>query len=487
MSLWSIFRRAEPELTADELRQRMVEAAATGSARQITKFCKRHRDQISRHIEALRVVPEHLRADAVYIDRYMSALVPTAQCLASQFGDPRLLQALIGTEENNPILRWDRLLHELPQLLQDLQYDEAETRLRDMLAQTEKTQGTANLRYAVYARGNLGQCFFHQGRVSESKEQMEQALQMCRDAGDAEGVLTYLHNLIDVERFLGVTERAATRCDEFAAELLRAGHKQQAAKASSRAALIRSGEPLNRVIVHSGDETMELDEVTPRKDAHFQFVFERNRPRLNKTAILTQRACELAGNGELAAAQELFEQAAEVDPHDPDPVFQSAVCLMEMGVCDQAVKHLDNVERLAPGWFQSRSDRWLAGQIAEGALPHEAFMVLRHLQDANLPLRERLSLCRQSLDRFPQFAPLWLVYGNARRDEGRNSDAERAYRTGLSCAAEPDVQARLAVALAAILPADHAERASLLEQAQNPGGNLIAAATARMIGLMAKA
>ena len=53
-----------------------------------------------------------------------------------------------------------------------------------------------------------------------------------------------------------------------------------------------------------------------------------------------------AGN-ELAEALERYQEASEVDPYDPDPVYQSGMCLLEMGAYAKSREAFEEGDRLA--------------------------------------------------------------------------------------------------------------------------------------------
>ncbi len=42
-------------------------------------------------------------------------------------------------------------------------------------------------------------------------------------------------------------------------------------------------------------------------------------------------------------------------PHDPDPPYQSGMRLLELGAYTKARESFEEVERVAPGWFRSRT------------------------------------------------------------------------------------------------------------------------------------
>jgi len=105
---------------------------------------------------------------------------------------------------------------------------------------------------------------------------------------------------------------------------------------------------------------------------------------------------------------------------------------------------------------------------------------LRVLDDGGLPPAQATSLVKQAVERFPEFAPLYLFLGNYSRDE---QDAMAAYRKGLELVDEPDLESRLLCALAGRISADSPERRQLVERAVSLNGSLVAVATARLMGL----
>jgi hypothetical protein len=109
VNLWSFFRRtATQDLMTEELREGLLKAASE-SPRTLTSFCRQHRQALMRNAEALRTVPVAIRDDPPCVAQYMRAMIAVTECLAQRCVDPRLLEMLIRTVQENPLLRWDRL------------------------------------------------------------------------------------------------------------------------------------------------------------------------------------------------------------------------------------------------------------------------------------------------------------------------------------------------------------------------------------------
>jgi len=83
-----------------------------------------------------------------------------------------------------------------------------------------------------------------------------------------------------------------------------------------------------------------------------------------------QRGTQLGQQAKFEEALDVFRQAAMADPYDPNPHYQAAVTMMHLERAAEAVEAYDTTERLAPGWFNSRAERWVAAEIAAGRLEH---------------------------------------------------------------------------------------------------------------------
>jgi tetratricopeptide (TPR) repeat protein len=171
----------------------------------------------------------------------------------------------------------------------------------------------------------------------------------------------------------------------------------------------------------------------------------------------------------------------QVDPLDPDPVYQSGMCLMEMGMYAKALEAYDEVERLAPGWYRCRFDRWLAENLEAGEVSDDEFRLVRLLEDGGLPPEKAKPIALKAVADNPDFAPFYLFLGDIHRSQDDHNSAIACYRNGLERACEPDLESRLLCAVAGILPVDSPERATLVERAVNLDGSLVAKAMTAFI------
>ena len=480
MRWWPFPRRGDEELSPQEVRDRLI-AAASGPRRKLRALCERYKGQVAANVDLMRKMPEGMAADPASFERYAQRLGTVAQCLANECGAPELWGALCGTPDDNPLLQWERWYGELPQRMGRLEHDQLIAEARSFIEGARSLEGFPALQNEAFLLGRLGELLFHSGKAADAIEPLRAALAVCREIGDVDGQLVYLSNLVEVHRYLGEASAAVAVGEELIE--LAERHGKDSGPFRRRVRPLREGEPRCRIVCVRDGEERELDELSSLADGRFQFQFRRDRPSLQKADALVQQGNRLASGGQLAEALEKYGEASEVDPHDPDPVYQSGMCLLELGAYARAREAFEEVERLAPGWFRCRSDRWLAESLENGTVSDEEFRLLRVLEDGGLDPPTAMQIARQAVERHPDFAPIYLALGDLQRDRGETEAAIASYRKGLERAAEPDLESRLLCALAAVLPKDDRERKVLIERTVSLKGSLVAQAMARVMAL----
>jgi len=325
-----------------------------------------------------------------------------------------------------------------------------------MLETASRLRGPGVDQLLPYTLEFLGEARFHSGQVERAREPFERALAL---SSDEQGRLACLNSLYEVNRYLGEFARA----DHYAAQLPKEMRHFAAAE----------DEPLLRVVVQIGDRRHELDEAPP-PTGRVQFLFQRNRLTLRGADARTNAGEKLASAGHYPEALACFTEAAAIDAFDPRCRYLSALTLLHLRRHPEAAKQYRDVERLAPGWYHSRHDAWLADQLTCGNLPQEALLAHLQLEDGNHPADEILRLADASV-RWP-LPSAHLYRGRALSQTGRKDEAAAAFRRGLELAGDADIRARLSLELWLLT-----KEPALLEAAQDPAGNPVAAAQARFI------
>jgi tetratricopeptide (TPR) repeat protein len=475
MGWFSRKRSLEP----DELRDALIEAVRAGDEARLRELFESQRDVIRKHFPAWQKVPESVRADGQRLGAYANGLVTVARYFAAR-GDSSLLERLTGPADSNPLTRWEAALMAARQSIAARDYARAEPALRDTLGELGSAAGWGLERYSAIGLGLLSQCRFHQGAADEAIVLLDRALEICRRTGDVDGEIAYLESLHEARRWLGQLPEAVGLAEELATAHEGAGHREKAAWARRRAARTRAGEPLVRIVVEIGGQSHELDHLPhSRPEGSVRFNFERDRLPLGGVTTLVDEGSRRGAEGEHERAIAAFERAAALDPSDPRPPYLTGLAQMELGRYADAVQSYDVTERLAPGWFHCRADRWLAAELAAGRVTRAAFVAVRRLEDGGLSAAERARLAAEAIALTPQVPVLYLLRAEALLEEGAAASAETVSRLGLERQPDPDVRTRLLLTLArAVAPP---QRRSLLDEAVALDGNRIAAAMARVM------
>jgi tetratricopeptide (TPR) repeat protein len=473
-----IFVRKSASLSSsEELRDSLVESALSANEKRLDELLASHRRQIEGQCLGWTHAPEAIRNDKAAITRYADGILAVAAALAKR-GQPALLNELkAGGPEGNPLIRWEGAMKRARSLMGEGDYGQALQLLEDQLIDSRQLVGTGPERYRAITLGMISQCRFHGGDVEAASAPAQAALEACEKAGDLQGIHAYLETAMQIRRYLGQADEAADLAERLAEVSDRMGRRAESQLLIRRASVIRAGEPLCRILIVIDGHRYEVDDAPRAVNNRIAFEFERNRLSLGRSNALVRKGEQAGSDGRPADALLLFQQAAPLDPYNPEPHYQAAVALMDLGRASDAVEELRVTEELAPGWFQCRSDLWLAEQVALGNLRTEVFTALRALSDGPGTPEQKGSLAGSAVAKGVALAPLHLLHGAALAASGRPVEAEAACRRGLSVAREPDVRTRLLVQLAQVLPAGD-ERTLLLKDARALRGNLVASATA---------
>ena len=482
MPIWPFKRKVVEQLDAQALRRNVAEAASWSES-VLLHFCKTYRKQLLANIELLSKAPEPDSADGLTIEEYFPGLISVAECLSAKCSAPQLWTRLTSNSDN-PITRLNQWYADMAKRMEQLEYDDLISEGLGFLDVLKTAGGTGVGMHRAYVNGRIGQLYFQSGQAAASLPYFQQALQICVEQNDVEGRLAHLNNLVEANRYLGLDSAR-----DWLLELIELTEKlnQSTTRLEKRLQLMKAGEPLCRLVGNCENDSFEVDEIEHFEIGHkIAFVFVRNRLSLEKSTILVQQGNELASSGKLSDALDKYREAEQTDPFDPDPCYQSGACLLEIGAFEEARDAFAKVEQLAPGWFRCRSDKWLAELGLEENLSMDAYRTLRILEDGGLGNAMALSIAQQAVERYPDFAPFYLLLGESLRNAKDNSSAIEAYRHGLRVVEEPDLESRLLAALAIALPKDSVEKAELCQRVLKLNGSLMAAAAVRLLQCLSR-
>lgn len=469
--------RGAPSIDDDTLRQQLFEAAAAGNDKELARLSKAYEHQVLDAWPAWKKIPPEIREDMGQVTRYAHGLQVVARYFAEELSQPDLIVGLQGSKDENPLLQWQKVLDEAQKLMNEGQFQEASEKLAKIVLAVKGLRGSGVDQYLPVTFGMLGEAQFQLGNADRAVAPITDAVALCEQLRENEGLLASLSNLYEIQRYRGDTAAAADAAEKLSAALEMQDRNDESARYKKIAALVRKGEPLVRVIGVIEGRPMEIDEMAPKPNERVQFVFERNRVALRPCAAAVAHGEQLASQGQLEQGLEAFRNAAKLDPYDPQPHYLEGLTLLHLQRFPEAVEASTRCEKLGPGWFHVRAQIWMAKELAAGRVSHDTFLRLRELEDGESPPEQKVALAMDTLKAAPQVAAVHLALGNALLNLQRVDEARAAFRQGLAQNPEPDVASRLRLRLA-LTGAPDAEGIRLLEAANDPQGNLVAAAMA---------
>lgn len=459
----------------EELRIRLF-AAAIEQDSTFEELALEHEETIFKAFQSWQVIPEELRDDGPLTRAYVHSLILIATYFAEEHQKTELIELLTegSDDEENPLQAWKSALNKAHQLKLELRFQDAIEILNDHLIDSRHLQGSGVAFYRPVTLGFLGDLYFQEGKIDQALATTKSALSICRENDDEEGTRTYLTNLYEMERYRGKSEDAADYALELADALPEGGEKDWYL---SQAAIVRAGEPLNRVVVENDGYTSELKDNLAR--GQLRFVFQRNRPNLYACDYWTQRGAELGRESKLEEALDAFDTASSYDPYDPQPQYQAGFVLLYLERYYDAATRFDRCDELAPGWFHCRSNSWLATEMAQGKLsPKILTFILQHSDDSSDD-EQLLKTLDEFLEAAPQVPLLYLMAARAHTRREDYDTARAMLREGLERSQDEDTRTQLYLDLA--IRSDEPEKQRLLQKASTLNGNLIAAATATLL------
>ncbi len=477
MGFFSNFFGKSPS-TPDQVLAALIAAASAQNEARIQKLCAAHRDLILTSFPAWSKIPPELQKDDAQAQLQIKALIAIAQTFQQKFNDPSLLNRLLGTPADNPLLKWQEDLTLAQTQMQDLEFSQAKETLTNLLIDSRQLTGPAKDELLPVTHGALASCLFQLSRIDDAQHQFKTAQSLCQQQNDTEGFLTYSESLFELFRYAGDSKAASDAADELSKHLNRGNQIHRAERFKTRAQIIRNGEPLCRIILSVNEKQLELSQVG-KIHGNVRFLFERNRLTLQLAQHQNQLGGQLGSQMKSEEALTHFAQAAKIDPFDPVCHYDAGLTHTILGNFNQAITEYEITQTLAPGWFNINFDLWLAEQLASGRLPHQAFMAHLLLDNKSLPPEEVIKQAKNAVDQFPDVPFLRFDLGIIFAQSGDASSALAQLEKALTLDPEPDIHTRLLMQSAALLEPGQL-RTQLLTQAVELNGNLLAAAMAQV-------
>jgi tetratricopeptide (TPR) repeat protein len=401
----------------DDLRAALFDALERKDYERAMRLINDNSDRIRSDFRSWTTPPESLGGNEDALSRYVNTLMTIARVFEKS-GDASLRIWLEGGGRDgpNPLTQWTEALEQAGQLTESGQAAEAVVLLRATLENIATTTGTGVSRYRARCLGSLGAALHKVGNTSEAVRVTREALEICRQAGDDEGVKAYTKNLTVIGSF------------EIADS--------------------RSGHRFNVVFQDSDGRTLLPEELPGPTGRCTWQVRDARSPHPDAQQLHEQgRAAGQKGDHDTAIA--LFTKAAKLDPSWPYPVYDRAFAHLLKHEYDAALAdYRKTLELSPPGYFVAATAADMLTREASGEFPpglYAAFAMLEHM-----PREQQQSIAAQLVEKFPSHAPAWAEHARFLENP---SDQLAAIERGLLARPDPDTRGSLLVQKALALHA----------------------------------
>jgi tetratricopeptide (TPR) repeat protein len=319
--------------------------------------------------------PEAVTADPAALEHYVNTLVTIARVFA-QAGDPSLYDLITGKGRDNPIAQWQTDCERADQLIDGGQPAEAAAILRAALESMRQASGTGVDYWRPRALGRLGHALAKLGDLPEAGRVTREALELCRLAGDAEGVQVYTTNLNE----LGTYE------------------------------VIGAGDDGRSIVVFIDEQGQTLTpEELPRAVGTVRWEMRGIEAPPPDAARLRDEGRTAGERGDHAEAIALFTQAAELAPKWPAPVYDRAFTyLLEQDFGAALADYRKTLDLSPRGYFVAAQAADMLAREEAGEFPPGSYLAFALLEHA--PREEKRAILEEVVQELPSHAPAWEAY-----------------------------------------------------------------------------
>jgi tetratricopeptide (TPR) repeat protein len=356
----------------DDLRGALLGAFERKDYDRVMHLINDNSDRIRSEFRSWTIVPESIRGNPDALGRYMQTLMTIAKAFEGS-GDVSLRIWLEGGGRENPLTRWNDVREQAQRMAESGRAAEAVVMLRATLDEIAAASGTAVNHYRARYLGSLGVALNKLGETSKAVRATREALEICRQEGDEDGVKTYAQNL-DVIGSYNITDPHT-------------GHRRT-------------------IIFRDSDGRTLLPEELPGGTGQCTWEARDGKSPPPEAERLHDAGRAAGQKGDHDTAIALFTEAASHDPSWPYPLYDRAFAHLLKHEFDAALADYRRVLELSPlGYFVAATAADMLTREAAGEFPqglYFAFAMLEHMS-----ADQQRHIAGQLVAQFPSHAPAW--------------------------------------------------------------------------------
>lgn len=194
MGLLTFLKRPHTAGAARDLRTELVTLVARKELNGLARVVREQRETIAAEFGDWMTVPIAMKEDPALLEHYAEMLLSVAR-IVDHDGDASLLEMLEGDPASVPVETWNEQIAVAASLTAQARFGDAAQVLDALVARMGQLRGSAVDFYRPRVLGKLGVALYQSGDVARAREVTQQALDICRQLGDDEGVRAYEANL----------------------------------------------------------------------------------------------------------------------------------------------------------------------------------------------------------------------------------------------------------------------------------------------------
>jgi hypothetical protein len=193
MGLLTFLKRSNTGAARD-LRTELVTLVARKDLNSLARVVRERRETIAAEFGDWMTVPIAMKEDAALLEHYAEMLLSVAR-IVDHDGDASLLKMLEGDPASAPVETWNEQIAVAASLTARERFGDAARVLDALVARMGELRGSAVDFYRPRVLGKLGVALYQSGEVERARDVTRQALDICRQLGDEDGVRAYETNL----------------------------------------------------------------------------------------------------------------------------------------------------------------------------------------------------------------------------------------------------------------------------------------------------
>ena len=190
------FLKRAPSAPAD-LRTQLVTLVMRKDLNGLARLVRDRRETIDSEFASWLTVPRDMQEDATLLEHYGEMLLSVAR-IVDHDGDSRLLKLLEGDPADAPVETWNEQIAVAAALSDQQRFADAARILESLVERMGALRGSAVDFYRPRVLGKLGVALFQAGQPARARDVTQQALDICRQLGDEDGVQAYETNLANM-------------------------------------------------------------------------------------------------------------------------------------------------------------------------------------------------------------------------------------------------------------------------------------------------